>query len=663
MHLSQDNSIGGNLREIMTEIRDFLHGNAKDTTEVQDQVDFVIGIILCRQYDKKYLEPIGRRLFYYEKKENFHVLEERIGKLLGCVTSVYPGILNGTSALYSNSRLLPYMVEKLQNIDISFSESQALSHVYEFLVPNSIKSSLGQFFTPDNVLEAAVKLLKPRYGDKIIDPACGTGGFLLECLKYASQTGRSDSSDVSQYLYGIDKDNSICRIARAGLLLKDAVNARIFCEDSLDSPENWSAETVKNIGFESFDIVFANPPFGVKIPVIQKNILEQYEFGHEWIKHGNTWSRNGIKKSECPQVLFIERCLQLMKNNGKLAIILPDGILSNPTDAYIRQELLRKAELHAIIDLPLDTFLPHTAMKTHLLLLKKTKPAENYSIFMGFPKYCGHDKRGRKTTVDEIILSANRFDKHELDFAQSPLAFIVSRKAIKEDILLPKYYEPELPVELSALRLNGRYEAVSFNDLLKRKLIVISKGHEIGSRHYGSGDIPFIRTSEICNWEICADPVHCISEEIYKRYSDKQNIKQEDILFINDGTYLIGRAAMITDLDTRIVFQSHFRKLTVAKNSHISPYLLLGLLGYSLVQKQIAAKTFRQGTISTLGNRLLEVILPVPADSAEREYIHQMIYEIIKQKRDAKYKAQSFGFNGRGEKLMGCPGRGSIGNY
>ena len=108
---------------------------------------------------------------------------------------------------------------------------------------------------------------------------------------------------------------------------------------------------------------------------------------------------------------------------------------------------------------------------------------------------------------------------------------------------------------------------------------------------------------------------------------------------------------MITDLDFKIVYQSHFRKITVLKKEKLSPHLLLGLLGMEIVQKQIESKSFRQGTISTLGNRLLEVKIPIPIDEAEKRQIEKTVKEIIKSKRDAKEKAQNYQIMGKNKNL------------
>ena len=155
---------------------------------------------------------------------------------------------------------------------------------------------------------------------------------------------------------------------------------------------------------------------------------------------------------------------------------------------------------------------------------------------------------------------------------------------------------------------------------------------------------------------------HCLSEEVYLEYKDKQKIEVEDILVVNDGTYLMGRTAMVTAADLKIVIQSHMRRIKVLKKDKLSPYLLLALLGLEIVQKQIESKSFRQGTISTLGNRISEVKIPIPIDEKIKKDIVANVSKIIKEKESAKLYAQDYKLLNKTENLMGIKNKAKIGN-
>jgi len=381
-----------------------------------------------------------------------------------------------------------------------------------------------------------------------------------------------------------------------------------------------------------------------------------------------------LVESRPPQILFIERCLQLLREDGKLAIVLPDGVLSNPKDRYITDFILKHTEILALIDLPLDTFLPYTPTKTHLLVLQKKKNPILGKIFMAIAHSCGHDKRGKivykidkngnKQLNDDLLVIGKRYHdlRHKDDEKYDHLGFFIDVKRLKKGILMPKYYNPEITNELKRLEETDRYDLVSIEELEEQNKLQISRGHEIGSLHYGTGKIPFIRTSEICNWEIAADPTHCVSDDVYEQYRTKQDLQKDDILIVNDGTYLVGRTAILSEFDTKIVIQSHFRKIRVLDRSYLTPYLLLYLLGLEIVQNQIESKTFRQATISTLGNRLRDVILPIPIIETTRTKISESVKRIVEKRAQLRYLAMHMKFGNKRENVMGLRNKAGRGN-
>jgi type I restriction enzyme M protein len=129
------------------------------------------------------------------------------------------------------------------------------------------------------------------------------------------------------------------------------------------------------------------------------------------------------------------------------------------------------------------------------------------------------------------------------------------------------------------------------------------------------------------------DPVKCVPEEIYEQYKKQQDVRENDILFVKDGTFLIGRSAIVTGQDEKIIIQSHLLKIRVSKDGKINPFYLLYLLNTPIVQKQIAKYTFIQGTISTVGERFNELRLPIHKDSDEIKKISDEVKSIIDTKK------------------------------
>lgn len=668
-----------NLKGVFRSIRNFLAGNAVGTTRDEELARQLINLIFCKLYDEKYTKPNDMVHFRAGVMESVKDIADRVRNRFEQTKKMYKDVLEISDSLNLDDNSIAYVVGMIQNFCLIETKRDVVADAFEVFIGRALKGAQGQFFTPRNVVKTVIDILDPQSDEKIIDPACGSGGFLIESLRHVFSQIEKDGKEygwpdkeidaekvtkVNENFRGIEKDSFLSKVAKAYMVILGDGRSGIFCEDSLEIPTNWKGKTKSKIQLGTFDVVVTNPPFGAKIKVSGQKKLEQYEFGYKWKKKKDgTWKKGKVKESESPQVLFIDRCLDLLKEGGRLGIVLPDGTLSNPTDGYIRQSVLERAEILGLVDLPMSTFLPNTPTKTHLLFLKKKKkPKSKYSMFMSYAKTCGHDKRGREITEDEIRLIPNHLKQLEKRGKKSHLGFKKKFEEIVDGILLPKYYNPDLKTELNSYKRSGDFKLKSFNDLVNDKIIEISRGNEVGSENYGTGDIPFIRTSEIANWEIIADATHCLSETVYNKYKKRQNIEKGDILVVNDGTYLMGRSAMITDQDLKIVIQSHFRRIKVLDKSKMSPFLILALLGLKIVQRQIESKSFRQGTISTLGNRLHEVVLPIPKKKGQIEEIVKMTKSIITKKRNSKKKLRDFNYNGKPESLMGIINKAKLGN-
>ncbi|MDE2706195.1 MAG: restriction endonuclease subunit M, partial [Gemmatimonadota bacterium] len=202
----------------------------------------------------------------------------------------------------------------------------------------------------------------------------------------------------------------------------------------------------------------------------------------------------------------------------------------------------------------------------------------------------------------------------------------------------PRYYNPEPQEELE--KLSDSHECISFKTLVEDGAIEVKTGDEVGKLAYGTGSIPFVRTSDISNWEVKLDPKHGVSDEIYNQYKDRQDVREGDILMVRDGTYLIGTCAYISKYDTKIVFQSHLYKIRVNKPEVISPFLLLAALSSKPAIGQIQAKRFTQDIIDSLGNRIYELILPIPKDKKKRDKVERMVRKSINDRVESRELAR-----------------------
>ena len=544
---------------------------------------------------------------------------------------------------------LRYVEALLEEVDLDNLERDPVGDLYEVFTGAVVRGQEGQFFTPQNAVELLVELVNPRLGEKVIDPACGAGGFLSATARHLAAQGASADQIASQ-LFGVDKDNYLAGLAASHLSLVTLSKSQVFCQDSLAWPDDF--ELAQQMG--TFDVVLANPPFGSRIVAAAPAVLRRFELGHKWTaQKSGGYAKGAVAENVPPQVLFIERCLKLVRPGGRLGLVVPESLLSGRSYRHVVAYLLRHAKVQAVIGMPESLFKTSgkggTHTKTCLLVLHKRdetglqseRDAEQDAfVFMAEAQWCGHDSRGKIIAHDDLPSIASKFAlwREGKVWHQDHTGYAVPRQELAGEVLAPRYYDPSVAIEMATLR--ETHDLISVAQLIEDGLIVISTGDEVGKMAYGTGSIPFVRTSDISNWEIKLDPKHGVSEEIYRQYAAKQDVRQGDLLMVRDGTYLIGTCAYITGYDTKILYQSHLYKLRVTDTNRLSPFLLLAMLSSEPVQKQIKAKRFTQDIIDSLGDRIRELVLPFPKNSAHREHITRTVAKAIEDRIEARELAR-----------------------
>ena len=660
-----------NLKQVFTSINQHLYGKLKYTdTDTRARSKQIVNLLLCKLVDEINKKPEEEVDFCIRMGESDKHLFKRIQLFFNeNVRKKYKDIIDENEQITLTKELVYLVVKELEHISLLQSSKDILSDAFEIFVSKILKDEGGQFFTPPNIVKFMVNYLDPVFDSKILDPACGHGGFLLETkeLLWSKIESKEKRIESISNLFGIDKDLFLAKISKLYLEILSNGKSNIFCEDSLD-PKSYRVPAKQLIKNGTFDYIFTNPPFGVKIPINNKEILRDYQLGHVWKNIGGRWeTQNKLLKQQAPQILFIERCIQLLNDGGKLGIVLPEGIFGNPTDRYIWEYLTSNGKILAVVSLDQNTFQPYTCNKTSILFFQKLNNIpEDYIIDFAIVENVGHDKDGKilyklnkdgskkldskgyPIVNDDLIdLHITVKDAEEFHYLKEQKIFKIKYSKVKNKIFIPIYYTG-VEKTLKKLENDKNFTLATIKDLIDKKIIYTNKGgylprgDEIGSHVYGLGDIPFIRTSELNNWEINLDSYKKTSEEVYDQYKFKQNIEEGDILLVKDGgPNLIGKTAYITELDTKIIIQSHiFQIKTLDNDEFIDPYLLLSLLNLEIVQKQIQAITFIQGTIATIGNRIMEVVLPIPSDINKRKEISDYIKKIINLKMEIKKEIQ-----------------------
>lgn len=205
--------------------------------------------------------------------------------------------------------------------------------------------------------------------------------------------------------------------------------------------------------------------------------------------------------------------------------------------------------------------------------------------------------------------------------------FVLRSADVVNDILIPRYYDPRIAEELDALR--GRFVLYKLHDLVSSGQMVHSHGNYVPKIFYGTGPYPYVRTSDLANWEIKASPKHGVPEVVYQEYAADQAVRPGEVLFVHEGTYLIGSVAMVTEFDGPLLYQHHLAKFTVRASAPFNEYYLLAAFESPLVQRQVRSKQFSADIIDSVVGRLEEVIIPVPKDRGAVTKIEKDIEDAV----------------------------------
>lgn len=419
---------------------DYIYGN-----EGMKKTAFweLLNLIFCKLYDEKRRFSDAKAGISYRRRfwvgvkeqntdEGRKAVAERIKGIFEDLkeSNVFQDVFDGNEQIMLSDRGLAFVAGELAKYSFLDATVDVKGTAYETIVSNTLKQEAGQFFTPRNIIKCMVEMLDPDQNCRVLDPACGSGGFLVMVLDHvrrkiaknlypeldevrleAKYNSPEVDDAVREYaenmIFGFDFDPDLKKAARMNMVMAGDGHSNIYNINSLDYPfgskpdvphiaeavnrsikksadKNYHFETAANNAQGKFDMIFTNPPFGAKVEVDQE-IADRYELN-----------------SKAPEVLFIEACYNFLKPGGKMGIVLPDGILGNPNTENVRLWILRHFKLLASVDLPVETFLPQVGVQASLLFLQKKTDAEmlvpieneDYDVFMAIVEKVGKDRRG-----------------------------------------------------------------------------------------------------------------------------------------------------------------------------------------------------------------------------------------------------------------------------
>lgn len=402
------------LKDIVESMEELVLANSGD-----DVFSEVFKLVYAKLYDEQEakLHRADNEVFfrkYRDPSKTYSVINDLFKKAI----KRWPGTFYEQEDINLSAEHLSIVVGELERTRLFGSDLSIVDEAFEHLIPEVAKGKKGQYFTPRHVIGMAIKMLDPKADEHVIDPAAGSGGFLIGAMYWMKEKHLRDSEDAmreyaKEYIWGIDFAEEISKVSRALMLIAGDGRSHLFKLNSLD-PREWqgenaqlldarsklqtrlldmgssadNAENKKTFHYMNFDVLLTNPPFAGEIK--DQGLLRQYFFGKKKGKLINKIERH---------ILFIERTLDMLRPGGRMAIVLPQGVLNNTNMENIREYLFEKARILAVVGLHGNTFKPHTGTKTSVLFLQKWggeagEPQADYPIFMAVSKKGGKDNSG-----------------------------------------------------------------------------------------------------------------------------------------------------------------------------------------------------------------------------------------------------------------------------
>lgn len=295
----------------------------------------------------------------------------RVNELVAAAAARWPGVVEPGRTTGLGGAALARCAAVLDGVALLGDELVGLDAIFEHLVAHVAKGQKGQFFTPRHVIAEVVAMLAPRPGEHVVDPACGSGGFLWHALAAAPGCAA----------WGFDVDPRAVRVARVMLAAHGAPVGRVACVDSLRRPA--LEDHARDHGApRGFDVVLTNPPFA-------GDVGRAFDGAYEL-------ARGRVERD----VLFVERVVELLRPGGRYAIVLPHNKVGGATWSHVRRWLLARTEVVAVLGLGRPTFLPHTSQKACVVIGRRraralAAPPAGERVLFFVSERAGKDARGR----------------------------------------------------------------------------------------------------------------------------------------------------------------------------------------------------------------------------------------------------------------------------
>ena len=599
-------------------------------TRAEEQLNQLCNVILLKLNSDKHGQiESDNELFFRPYGPNSETATQ-IRNRFHSFQSLYPDIFSKPSdrELQFDDETIGACVDSLYSLNMIDVGPEAVSIAFQVLRKAALKQEEGQYFTPKPVIEAAIRFMDVSLNDIIIDPACGTGGFLIQTLVAMKERYPTKIKEISKWaqlhLFGIDKDAIGIKLTKAVMQILDDGSANCVRGDSVLKhtwPEQYPHLTSNNFSDGRFTKVFTNPPFGAPLKISLSNAkkaslsIVHYAPSNKDIELG---------------LAMFNRCYDLLEMHGKLCIVLPETYFFSPSYKYVRQWIFGRLKPIGVINVPMEAFQGYCRAKTNLYIFEKIESKDDYSeedeVFFINPKTCGLYKNGEEKY--KVDLHGNRTNVVDNELEEVSLAYekgqplpipccsVSLQKVIEDDIMVPQYYDSTFNEPFDSLISKLGVTATTLDDLISIGTLSIKNGHGSPSNDQRIGDIPYIKVSDVRNMRINVNPTNMIPRELAKKYwknKESSGIHAWDLVTPNRASSNIGEFAIVLPGEEEIVLTKEMLVITINENNlGIDPFYLLWAFSLKAVREQWRRVTLMQTNREDVGQRFKEVKIPLP---------------------------------------------------
>lgn len=620
-------------RKIVSDLLDKVVSSDNVVTRREDQLDQLCNILLVKLESDKQARNNPDAPVVFRGKASVEQTAQDIRKAFDDLVNIYPETFTteNDKRLRLSNGTIAVCVEALSGLKLLDMGVKTVALAFQVLRSEALKQGEGQYFTPQAVIEAGVRLLDIQQSDILIDPACGTGGFLVQSMlemqrKFPSMKEVDLTRWAQTHLYGIEKDAVGLKLTKAIMQIAGDGSAHCARGDSVRT-HIWAKEfphLISPFANGRFSIVVTNPPFGKNLKVSASDCrLSNLSIAQ---------NADGTFRDLEIGLLFLERAYDLVKVNGKIGIVLPETYFFSSNYKFVLDWIKKRLVLDVVANIPMDAFQGFCRAKTNFYVFRKLPKGDAskfessfpYSVTFLNPKTCGIYKNGapryltdkatgKRTNIidNELIESVSAF----IDKNPSHCQFTVdANEVFGKGVIVPAYFDRRFnaPIEdtLKQLHVSG----VTLGELIDSGTLAVRQGHGSPGNDQRTGEIPYIKVSDIRALRMNINPTNLIPRKVAESFwrGADSGLAAWDVLTPNRASSNIGEFAIVMPGEEQVVLTKEMFIFRVKDASTWSPFYLFWALCLQAVREQWRRITLMQTNREDCGDRYREIILPAP---------------------------------------------------